>query len=231
MTIDFNQHFEDHAVHYADRVAPLFDVTCRHVGAWAAALPAATRVLDVACGDGRVAATVSASGHEVIACDRSASLLRRAAHVRVRVLRADAHALPLQDGSVGAVVCNLGLQFFDRPVVALREMARVAGGGKPVLVTVPGTASGAPLPARLPVTDLLESAGLALVAEHTLADHARLHDVTTLLAVWRVELGHRRELAEASDEELTELAEVLLEREEGGVGVPLVFRAYHCTAG
>jgi len=231
MTTDFRRHFEDHAGHYADRVAPLFAVTHRHIEAWAAGLPADTRVLDVACGDGRVAIAIAARGHEVIACDRSAPLVDRAARACVRTVHADAHALPLRDASVDAVVCNLGLQFFDHPVIALREMTRVVGKGNPILLTIPDKSVGKAVQSPVTAAELIGMAGLSVVAEHALREHVRVHDVTTLVAVWRVELGNRRELTEASDEELAELAEVLLDREDGGVGVPLGFRVYLCKAG
>ncbi|MEU4768086.1 class I SAM-dependent methyltransferase [Actinosynnema sp. NPDC023794] len=230
MTIDYRRHFEEHAGHYSEQVAPLFAVTHRHLASWAAGLPP-TRVLDVACGDGRVAAAIAEHGHEVIACDRSAPLVHRAGRARVHALIADAHALPLRDGSVGAVVCNLGLQFFDQPVVALREMARVVERGKPVIITIPDKSVGAVVPAAPPPTEALAAAGLAIVAEQTLAEQVHLHDVSAIVAVWRVELGTRHELAEVSDEELFDLAGVLVQRAGGGVGVSLGFRVYSCTAG
>jgi SAM-dependent methyltransferase len=230
MTIDFRRHFSDHAGHYADRVAPLFAVTHRYLESWAADLPT-TRVLDVACGDGRAAAAIAAQGHDVLACDSSAPLARRAARVSELVLRCDAHALPLRDRSMGAVVCNLGLQFFDRPVVALREMARVVRRGNPILLTMPDRTVETGFSSGIPVAGLIGSAELEVVAERVISERVHLHDVPTLVAVWRVELGNRQEVAEASDEELAELAGVLLERENGGAGVPLGFRVYHCRAG
>lgn len=91
------------------------------------------RVLDLACGQGRHAIELAGRGHDVIGLDRSATLLGRArtapGGAGVAWVRADLRAVPLRDGTVGAVV-NLFNSFGyleddaeDRRV--LEEVARV----------------------------------------------------------------------------------------------------------
>lgn len=91
------------------------------------------RVLDLACGQGRHAIELADRGHDVTGLDRSATLLGRAraapGGAAVAWVRADLRAVPLRDGSVGAVV-NLFNSFGyleddaeDRRV--LEEVARV----------------------------------------------------------------------------------------------------------
>jgi SAM-dependent methyltransferase len=51
----------------------------------------------------------------------------------------DAHDLPFADGSFDAVICQLGLMFFDDPVRALREFRRVLRSGGRAAVSVNST--------------------------------------------------------------------------------------------
>jgi len=228
--VDVRHHFEEHAEHYAERVAPFFAITYEYLARWSTGLPSPARVLDVACGDGRVAAVLAAQRHQVIACDRSAPLLERAAGPRIRLLHADAHALPLRKGCVDAVVCNLGVQFFARPVVALREMGRVVVSGGPIVVTVPEKPSVRPQAPHAIVAQLNE-AGLRMCDQLSLSVSVRVMDVTTLVAVWKVEMSTLRELAEGSESDLVELAQTLLDQDDGSITLPLKFSAYHCVAG
>ena len=92
-------------------------------------------VLDVATGTGIAAeaalAVVGPSG-SVIGGDVSLNMLdvarKRLANLPVRLEQFDAHTLPFSDGSFDAVICQLGLMFFDDPLRALREFRRVLVG-------------------------------------------------------------------------------------------------------
>lgn len=70
---------------------------------------AAGRVLELGCGTGRVTASFTGDGRQVIGVDRSQAMLERA-HARlkgradVRLIRGDLRALPLRDASIGWVV-------------------------------------------------------------------------------------------------------------------------------
>ena len=104
------------------------------------ALPAGTRVLDVACGTGivtRLAASQVGSTGRVVGLDINGGMLAVAraqpqpAGAQIEWQQGDATRLPFPDAEFGNVLCQQGLQYMpDRPA-ALREMKRVlASGGR-----------------------------------------------------------------------------------------------------
>jgi ubiquinone/menaquinone biosynthesis C-methylase UbiE len=101
------------------------------------------RVLDVACGTGivaRLAAEASGPSGSVTGVDINPGMLEIAKSVAPEIdwRQGPADALPVEDGSVDVVTCNLGLMFFpDRPA-ALREMHRALVDGGRAAVLVPG---------------------------------------------------------------------------------------------
>ena len=100
------------------------------------------RVLDVACGTGVVARAaaeqVGANGH-VAAIDLNPGMLDVArtlappAGASIEWREASASELPYDDRSFDAVLCQLGLQFFPDPSVALRQMR--AGCSSPAVAS------------------------------------------------------------------------------------------------
>ena len=96
----------------------------------AARVPAGARVLEVACGTGRVTRHLASRASAVVATDFNEAMLAQAKQVvdspRVSWRAADAQALPFGDGEFDAVVCQFGLMFVPDKVLALREMKRVA---------------------------------------------------------------------------------------------------------
>ena len=114
--------------------------TCQFAGPLldAAGVVAGTRVLDIACGTGVVAAAASARGAEARGLDFSPAMLR-AARTRQPALafdEGDAEAPPYPDGSFDAVVSNFGIHHVPRPLLALREAWRVLRYGRLVAFTV-----------------------------------------------------------------------------------------------
>jgi ubiquinone/menaquinone biosynthesis C-methylase UbiE len=140
-------------------------------------------VLDVATGTGvaleAALAVVGPSGL-VIGGDVSPNMLevarKRLANLPVRLAHFDAHDLPFADGSFDAVICQLGLMFFDDPERALREFRRVLRMGGRAAVSVNST----------PESSLFLRVG-AVIARHvpakaeiftrpfSIRDSARLH--------------------------------------------------------
>jgi len=104
--------------------------------------PAATRVLEVAAGTGRVSrhllGALPTSG-TLLATDLNDTMLARAAQLisdaRVTWRAADVQALPLGDGEFDAVVCQFGLMFVPDKPLAIREMRRVLRKGGRLLVS------------------------------------------------------------------------------------------------
>ena len=187
-------------------IAPLLD---------GAGVRRGTRVLDVACGPGEVAAAASARDARVTAVDLSPQMvaLARRNHPKLDVRESDAEALPFASGVFDAVVCNFGLGHFPLPEAAAGEFARVlAAGGRLALSwwDLPGSrvnamffdasaAAGAPPPRDVPegppvnrfssdgaLRELLEGAGLCDVAVST---HSWTHHAPSVDVWWRGGLG------------------------------------------
>jgi ubiquinone/menaquinone biosynthesis C-methylase UbiE len=97
------------------------------------------RVLDVGCGTGILTARIAEDlkPEAVYGIDASEGMLQkaRARSEKIDWLHGAAEHLPLNDGSVDAVVTTEAFQFFDQPA-ALREFHRVLAPGGHVVVAV-----------------------------------------------------------------------------------------------
>lgn len=98
--------------------------------------PQGRRVLDLACGHGRVAREVAGLGAAVVGVDLSAALLDKArgqedaSPLGIRYVHADAATVPeLDDDSFDAVLCNFGLADIDDLNGALATVRRVLKPG------------------------------------------------------------------------------------------------------
>jgi len=106
----------------------------------AAGVIAQTRVLDMCCGPGLVAAAAAARGAIAAGVDFSSAMLKiaRAAQPRIEFSQGDAEALPHADGCFDAVVANFGVHHVPRPTAALAQMRRVlVPGGRAAFTTWP----------------------------------------------------------------------------------------------
>ena len=94
-------------------------------------------VLDAACGTGRHSVYLAERGHQVIGVDHSPEMLAKA---RKKLARGDFReggltALPLDTGSVDAVVCALALVHLPDIGGAIEEFARVIRPGGRVIIS------------------------------------------------------------------------------------------------
>jgi ubiquinone/menaquinone biosynthesis C-methylase UbiE len=136
----------------------------------------ATRVVDVGCGTGILAARIERElcPEIVYGCDPSAGMLdkARARSAAVRWIQGAAEQLPLKDGAVDAVVSTEAFQFFDQPA-ALRDFHRVLepGGHLAIAVITPVLELPSIVLDRIPATwhtaagmrRLVEAAGFRVV--------------------------------------------------------------------
>jgi ubiquinone/menaquinone biosynthesis C-methylase UbiE len=98
------------------------------------------RLLDLACGTGIVARLAAKEGVSVVGGDINTGMLAvaadRAEGLHVVFRHADAQALPFEDRSFDALICQQGLQFFPDKQVAISECFRVLRpGGRAVFCT------------------------------------------------------------------------------------------------
>lgn len=98
------------------------------------------RVLDAACGDGRLLRSLARQGVRAVGVDTSAAMLHaardraRSAGLPVRLVRANVGALPFAGASFDAIAAVTVLCFIPDAAPALREMARaVRQGGRLVV--------------------------------------------------------------------------------------------------
>ncbi|HTF46780.1 MAG TPA: class I SAM-dependent methyltransferase [Pseudonocardia sp.] len=97
-------------------------------------------LLDVGCGAGELCRLAVDRGISVRGVDASPDVLASAARLvpEAELLAGALPALPVPDRSAAAVTCVQVLMHVPNPVAALRELARVARPGAPVVATVWG---------------------------------------------------------------------------------------------
>jgi ubiquinone/menaquinone biosynthesis C-methylase UbiE len=124
----------------------------------AARLPAgATRVLEIACGTGRVTrhllGKLPADNCMLVATDLNEPMIEEAKKTivdpRLTWRAADAQALPFPDAAFDAIVCQFGLMFVPDKLLAMREMKRVLAPGGTLLLAVWDSLANNPASQRL----------------------------------------------------------------------------------
>ena len=93
--------------------------------------------VDAAAGTGRVAAHLQASGHRVVALDRSGEMLGRARDRLdgTSMARADIVALPIRDGCADLLTCALALTHVRELPPAFESFARILRSGGVAVVS------------------------------------------------------------------------------------------------
>ena len=96
--------------------------------------------LDIACGNGKLAARMAANGGQAWGLDPSAEMLGLSGFVvppgSVTLVRGIAERLPFSDDSFDSVVCQGALDHFAEPDAFMREAARIVKPGGRVVVAL-----------------------------------------------------------------------------------------------
>jgi ubiquinone/menaquinone biosynthesis C-methylase UbiE len=89
------------------------------------------RLLEVACGTGKISSSASKAGAEVIGIDFVDGMVAKAKHLHPSIdfRIGDAQALEFDDDTFDAVVCNFAVHHFAEPLRALNEAYRVIRTG------------------------------------------------------------------------------------------------------
>ncbi len=124
-----------------DALRKIFDDDLLRARAIGRLVRPALKVADIGTGTGILAMELARLGLRVVGVDESARMLEAAgaklaseAMEGVELRRGDAHALPLADGEVDAVLAHMVLHSLSGPGDALKEMARVVRPGGAVVV-------------------------------------------------------------------------------------------------
>jgi SAM-dependent methyltransferase len=129
---DFEQAGWQQAAEYYEATFGTLTIQARDPLLDAVACRAGTRLLDVACGPGYVAAAAAARGAVVVALDFSRLMLEaaRQRHPDLTFQEGDAEALSFDPETFDAIVMSFGLLHLARPDEAIREAFRalVPGG-------------------------------------------------------------------------------------------------------
>lgn len=171
---------------YEDYMGRWSRLVARKFVAWLA-LPPALRWLDVGCGTGALTQVILEDGApaSVVGLDPSEGFIA-SARSRVKDARASfqigaAHAIPLDDAAVDAVVCGLVINFTPDPAQALADMTRVVRPGGTVAAYVWDYAAG------MQMIRLFWDAATALDPSAQALDEGRRFPICTpaaLLKLW-----------------------------------------------
>jgi SAM-dependent methyltransferase len=118
---DFRRQAATYGRYRRDYSAGLYDVIAEHTGAAAGRF-----AVDLGCGTGFVASTLTRRGWRAVGVDFSAPMLAQAR--TLAVVQARTEHLPLRDGSTALVTAGTAFHWFA-PAPALREITRVLAPG------------------------------------------------------------------------------------------------------
>ncbi len=94
-------------------------------------------VLDLGCGTGDFLREMTRAGHPCIGVDLSFAMLLAARTIHAPVIEADAHSLPISQGTIDGVISGFALRNFTEPKRVFQEVARIlVPGGRFVILEV-----------------------------------------------------------------------------------------------
>lgn len=118
-------------------------------------LPGNVTMVDLGCGPGDYSVQIAQQDIGVIAADISGNMLRilsrkfvRNANLHLLPCRVDAHHLPLERGSIDAVLASQIFHFVSDPTAVVVEIKRVLRGGGLLIINGPSDRSSAPVSDR-----------------------------------------------------------------------------------
>lgn len=146
--VSYRQYSGSAAENYERYFVPTIAEPVSHDLLAAAALQPGEGVLDVACGTGvvtRLAAERVGPSGRVVGTDVAPDMIKVARSIptpsgpEIEWHEADAASLPFPDDTFDAVLCQMGLMFFEDKAAALQGMRRVLAPGGRVVCNTPGT--------------------------------------------------------------------------------------------
>ena len=210
------QELEEVAEAYESLLAPALFAEWSHRLADAADIRDRQNVVDVACGTGiltRVLAERVGPDGSVSGVDLNPGMLAVARRISPGITwhKADVEALPFEDESFDAVLCQFGLMLFPAPEAALQEMKRVLRPGGCLAVAVFGSLEN--VPAYAAIADVYErlvgkSVGDALRMPFSMGDTDRLKSLFASAGISSANISTRKVFARFSDVESMVLADV-----------------------
>lgn len=181
---------------YENLLVPALFAEWTHRLADAANIQGGQHVLDVACGTGilaRIIAERIGSDGSVSGVDANPGMLAVANRIAPEIewREGDAEALPYEDNSFDAVVCQFGLMLFSSPKTALQEMKRVLRPGGNLAAAVFGSQDD--LPAYAAMADVYgrlvdKSVGDALRMPFSMGDTDTLVSVFASAGISSIEM-------------------------------------------
>lgn len=102
---------------------------------------AGARVINTACGTGRLLAFLAERSSEVVGIDLSRNMLniakKKTRHLdNVHLIRCDAEILPVRDGGSDEIICSRAFKLFPNPLETLKEWRKALRKGGIVIVSV-----------------------------------------------------------------------------------------------
>lgn len=210
------QELEKVAEAYESLLAPALFAEWPHRLADAADIGDGQNVVDVACGTGilaRVLAERVGPDGSVSGVDLNPGMLAVARRISPGISwrEADVEALPYEDESFDAALCQFGLMLFPAPEAALHEMKRVLRPGGRLAVAVFGALE--ELPAYAAIADVYErlvdkSVGDALRRPFSMGDTDKLASLFTSAGISSAKISTHKGRARFSSVENMVLADV-----------------------